>query len=58
VAAITLNGLLIKPEMLMQLAEGEVVMNSRSRQLVWSEKTLGGQRRSIMAFFAFLNQRA
>lgn len=37
-ATITLNGLLIKPEMLVQLAEGKVVSDDQSRQLVWSQK--------------------
>jgi hypothetical protein len=55
-AAITLNGLLIKPEMLVQLADGDVVVDNKSRQLVWSEKTMGGQRRRILAFYEFLNQ--
>ena len=52
--AITLNGLLIKPEMLLQMAEGEVVVDNKSRQLVWSESTFGGFRRRILDFYQFL----
>lgn len=53
-AAITLNGLLIKPEMLVQLAEGEVVVDNKSRQLIWSEKTLGGIKSEISSYYAYL----
>jgi len=53
-AAITLNGLLIKPEMLVTLQDGEVVMDNKSRQMVWSEKTLGGFRSKILDFYQFL----
>lgn len=53
-AAITLNGLLIKPEMLVQLAEGDVVVDNKSRQLVWSEKTLGGMKSEILNYYLFL----
>jgi hypothetical protein len=53
-AAITLNGLLIKPENLIALADGEVVLDDKSRQLVWSEKTLGKHRERILNFYQFL----
>jgi hypothetical protein len=53
-AAITLNGLLIKPENLIALADGEVVLDDKSRQLVWSEKTLGNHRERILNFYQFL----
>jgi hypothetical protein len=52
-AAITLNGLLIKPEMLVQLADGEVVVDNKSRQLVWSEKTMGGHASASWLFTNF-----
>lgn len=53
-AAITLNGLLIKPESLVSLGEGEVVTDNKSRQMVWSESTLGGFRSRILDFYQFL----
>lgn len=56
-AAITLNGLLIKPEMLVQLAEGDVVVDNKGRQLVWSEKTLGGMKFEILNYYLFLKVR-
>lgn len=52
--AITLNGLLIKPEMLLKMAEGEVVVDNKSRQMVWSERTFGGFRGRILDFYKFL----
>lgn len=55
-AAITLNGLLIKPEMLVKLAEGERVLDNKARQLIWSDKTMGGERTRILAFYEFLNR--
>ena len=55
-AAITLNGLLIKPEMLVKLNEGEVVVDNKARQLIWSNKTMSGQRTRILAFYEFLNR--
>lgn len=54
-AAVTLNGLLSKPEMLVMLAEGEVVVDNKARQLVWREKTKGEQRHRILAFYQLLN---
>jgi hypothetical protein len=53
-AAITLNGLLIKPESLITLGEGEVVTDNKSRQMVWSERTMGGFRNRILDFYQFL----
>jgi hypothetical protein len=53
-AAITLNGLLIKPESLITLGEGEVVTDNKSRQMVWSERTMGGFRNRILDFYEFL----
>lgn len=55
-AAITLNGLLIKPEMLVKLVEGEMVLDNKARQLIWSDKTMGGERTRILAFYEFLNR--
>ncbi len=55
-AAITLNGLLIKPESLISLGEGEVVTDNKSRQMVWSERTMGGFRNRILDFYQFLKE--
>ncbi len=53
-AAITLNGLLIKPEMLVKMAEGEIVVDNKSRQLVWSPSTLGSYFKEIPQYYAYL----
>ncbi|MFN7122840.1 MAG: hypothetical protein ACK4NM_12500 [Hydrogenophaga sp.] len=50
--AITLNGLMIKPEKLLSLKEGDVIVDEKSRKLIWSEKTLGFMRSKIQAFYA------
>ncbi len=55
-AAITLNGLLIKPESLVALEDGAVVKDNKSRQLVWSDKTLGKNRERILNFYKFLKK--
>ena len=53
-AAITLNGLLIKPEMLVALRDGEVVTDNKSRQLIWSASTLGNYYKRIPEYYAYL----
>lgn len=53
-AAITLNGLLIKPENLIALEDGSIVKDNKSRHLVWSDKTLGEIRVRILSFYEFL----
>jgi hypothetical protein len=53
-AAITLNGLLIKPENLVALENGSIVIDDRSRQLVWSDRALGSIRKRISKYYAFL----
>ncbi len=50
--AVTLNGLMIKPEKLLSLKEGDVIVDEKSRKLIWSEKTLGFMRSKIQAFYA------
>ena len=50
-AAITLNGLFTKPEQLLALKEGAVVVDEKSRQLVWSERTLGVSYQRIIDFY-------
>ncbi len=53
--AITLNGLLIKPESLVRLKENEVVVDNKNRQLVWTRKTLGKSLDDILYFYRFLS---
>lgn len=50
--AVTLNGLMIKPERLLSLKEGEAIVDEKSRKLIWSEKTLGFMQAKIRAFYA------
>lgn len=50
--AVTLNGLMIKPDKLLSLKEGDVIVDEKSRKLIWSEKTLGFMRSKIQAFYA------
>jgi hypothetical protein len=54
-AAITLNGLLIKPEVLIELAQGAIVVDNKSRQLVWSPATLGNYYQEIKQYYFYLN---
>ena len=51
-AAVTLNGLLVKPEKLLQLAEGDVIVDEKSRKLVWSRHTLGSFQQTIQSYYA------
>jgi len=53
-AAITLNGLLIKPEMLVELAHGAIVVDNKSRQLVWSPATMGHYYQDIQHYYGYL----
>jgi len=50
--AVTLNGLMIKPEKLLSLQEGDVIVDEKSRKLIWSSKTLGFMQSKIRAFYA------
>lgn len=52
--AITLNGVEIKPESIVQLKDGEVVVDNKSRQLVWSSLTLGRYQQRIRDYYAYL----
>ncbi len=52
--AITLNGLSIKPEPLLELSEGDVVVDEKSRKLVWSPKTMGDYYHRIRAYYSYL----
>lgn len=51
-AAITLNGLMIKPEKLLQLRDGERLVDEKGRVLVWSPHTLGGMQQRIRDYYA------
>lgn len=51
-AAITLNGLMIKPEKLLQLRDGERLVDEKGRVLVWSPRTLGGMQQRIRDYYA------
>lgn len=53
-AAITLNGLLIKPEMLVNLERGAIVVDNKSRQLVWSPFTMGAFYSEIQKYYGYL----
>lgn len=53
-AAITLNGLLIKPEMLVNLEKGGIVVDNKSRQLVWSPWTMGSFYCGIKKYYSYL----
>lgn len=53
-SAITLNGPLIKPEMLLSLTLGEIVVDNKSRQLVWSPSALGNYYAVITEYYAHL----
>ncbi len=53
-AAITLNGLLIKPEMLVALDEGAIVIDNKSRQLVWSPLTMGNFYQDIKKYYSYI----
>ncbi|WP_332751041.1 hypothetical protein [Hydrogenophaga sp.] len=50
--AVTLNGLMIKPEKLMSLKDGDVIVDEKARKLIWSPKTLGHMQSKIKAFCA------
>ena len=49
--AVTLNGLMIKPERLLALSEGDVIVDQKSRKLVWSRQTLGPMQETILQFY-------
>ena len=57
-AAITLNGLLIKPEMLVNFEKGAIVVDNKSRQLVWSPLTMGVYYSKIKKYYDYLKTMA
>jgi hypothetical protein len=50
--AVTLNGLMIKPEQLLVLTEGQVIVDEKNRKLVWSHHTLGPMKKIILDYYA------
>lgn len=50
--AVTLNGLMIKPEKLLSLKDGDVIVDEKDRKLIWSPRTLGHMQSEIKAFCA------
>ena len=51
-AAVTLPGEDIKPERLLQLAEGDVLKVRKGRWLIWSDAALGGLKEQIRRYYA------
>ena len=49
--AVTLNGLMIKPERLLPLAEGDVIVDEKQRKLVWSRHTLGPIQDTVLQYY-------
>ena len=49
--AVTLNGLMIKPERLLSLHEGDVIVDEKGRKLVWSARTLGPMKDTIQRYY-------
>lgn len=49
--AVTLNGLMIKPDKLLVLPEGGVITDEKNRKLVWSQQTLGPMKEIILRFY-------
>ncbi len=49
--AVTLNGLMIKPERLLALSEGDVIVDEKNRKLVWSRHTLGPMQDIVLRFY-------
>lgn len=51
-AAVTLNGLMIKPEKILQLQDGDRLTDEKGRVLVWSPRTLGPMQQRIRQYYA------
>ena len=49
--AVTLNGLMIKPERLLELRDGDVIVDEKSRKLIWSRSTLGAMQEKILSYY-------
>lgn len=50
-AAVTLNGLLIKPEKLLELQDGGRITDEKGRVLIWSPHTLGAMQEEICRYY-------
>lgn len=53
-AAVTLSGPEVKPEVLMALPEGAEVTDAKGRHLIWSDRVMGDVRRRIIAHYEAL----
>jgi hypothetical protein len=53
-AAVTLSGPEVKPEILMSLPDGAEVTDAKGRHLIWSDRVMGGVRRRIIAHYEAL----
>ncbi len=53
-AAVTLNGLMIKPEKILQLQDGDRITDEKGRVLVWSPCTLGPMQQRIRQYYAHI----
>lgn len=51
-AAVTLNGLMIKPEKLLELHDGDRIVDEKGRALIWSPHTLGAMQERIRRYYA------
>lgn len=51
-AAVTLNGLMIKPEKLLELHDGDRIIDEKGRALIWSPYTLGAMQERIHRYYA------
>ncbi len=51
-AAVTLPGEDIKPERLLQLADGDMLKDRKGRWLIWSDSALGGLKDQIRQYYA------
>lgn len=49
--AVTLAGLHIKPEKLLALQDGSVIIDEKKRQMVWSKRTLGAMQTIIRNYY-------
>ncbi len=50
-AAVTLNGLMIKPERLLELPDGGRITDKKGRVLIWSPRTLGAMQEKIFSYY-------
>lgn len=53
--AVTLAGMFIKPEKLLALPEGAVIIDEHRRRLVWSKKTMGNMKAVVANYYKHLD---